>query len=74
MTNDYWGTDKSGNSEGASRRPAWILAVGGFVVACLCLGAIGVTVVGGIYSRHYTGRIYPGVSVYGVAGYRLSSR
>ncbi len=49
-----------------SRRTAWMLLGGVLAVALLCAGVGGLVFASGAYSQHYAGRIYPGVSVYGV--------
>jgi lipoprotein-anchoring transpeptidase ErfK/SrfK len=47
-------------------RAAWLFFVAILVVAGLSLGAIGLALASRAYHRRYEGRIYPGVSVYGV--------
>jgi len=65
MTINYWETTNTESNKSTNRRPAWILVAGGGVVACLCIGAIGIMFAGGAYERHHARHIYPGVGVYG---------
>jgi len=50
----------------ANPRAGWILLAGILAAVGLCAGAGGLALAGRAYSQHYAGRIYPGVSVYGV--------
>jgi lipoprotein-anchoring transpeptidase ErfK/SrfK len=49
-----------------SPRAGWIPFAGALAVIALCTGVAGLALASRAYSRHYAGRIYPGVSVYGV--------
>ncbi len=44
----------------------WFVFAGVLAVAALCIGLSGFAMAANAFSRHYAGRIYPGVSVYGV--------
>jgi len=52
---------------GGDRRVSWVVLAGVLAALGLCIGAGGLGLVGRAYSQRYAGRIYPGVSVYGVA-------
>ncbi|UCC65085.1 MAG: L,D-transpeptidase family protein [Anaerolineae bacterium] len=60
MTNDHR------NSVGARNRTGWGLLASALATIGLCVGLGGLALAGRTYSRHYSGRIYPGVSVFGV--------
>ena len=45
----------------------WLLGMGVLIALCLCGGVSGLTITGEGYIQRYSGRIYPGVSVYSVS-------
>jgi lipoprotein-anchoring transpeptidase ErfK/SrfK len=47
-------------------RTAWIPLIGILAVVALCVGVGGLALASRAYGQRYAGRIYPGVSVYGV--------
>jgi len=49
-----------------NRRSVCVLFAGVLAAIGLCIGVGGLAFASGAYSRYYAGRIYPGVSVYGV--------
>lgn len=49
-----------------NRRAVWFLLAGILAATFLCVAVSGLALASRAYSQHYTGRIYPGVSVYGV--------
>jgi len=52
--------------QGANRHTPWFMFACILAAAVLCLGVVGLAIGSRAYSQHYAGRIYPGVSVYGV--------
>jgi len=56
-----------GMEESASRRTPWFIFAVLLAAVGLCTGVGGLALAGQAYDQHYAGRIYPGVSVYGVA-------
>ena len=52
--------------KGKSHRTPWVLLAGILAAVGLCVGAGGLALAAQTYGDHYAGRIYPGVTVYGV--------
>jgi len=52
--------------ESASRHTPWFIFAAILAAIGLCAGVGGLSLAGQAYGQHYAGRIYPGVSVYGV--------
>lgn len=49
-----------------NRHTTWVIFCGILATIGLCVGVSGLALASRAYSQHYVGRIYPGVSVYGV--------
>lgn len=56
-----------GMEESANRRTPWFIFAALLAAVGLCIGVGGLGLAGQAYDQHYAGRIYPGVSIYGVA-------
>jgi LysM repeat protein len=52
--------------KGMKSRTGWFLYASILAIVGLCVGVSGLALASRAYERHYDGRIYPGVSVYGV--------